>query len=567
MMETDQPTNSPSEPQGSSLAGSWFRFAQSIGKRWNLIRAVTLATVAVVVVGTWAQRPVYRATASILIDMETPSVLAVSAARDDATVAQASFFAYADYYRTQLEVMSSRALAEQVFGNLKLGEQRAFRWKKDPVGQLMKRIRIEPVKQTRLAKIHVEDYDPQQAARIANELAVVYTFENLNRASSTEAMILAKTEYLELQRKEAELSKRYKGKHPAIVRVRKEMEQIAKTIEAGVEPGQVTGEPMRLRPNNIRIQDMAQVPIRPVRPQRLLSFLLGLIFGLLAGTGLAVGMELVDTSLKTPDDLGEGTKIPLLGHVPKMGGIQGSPGREFEEHARFSGVEAFSPVAEAYRSIRTNLQFAAPSEKIRAIVFTSPGPGEGKTTTLANLSVAIARGGQQVLLVDADMRRGRMHELFRCSRSPGLSELLAGQATLEKVIQKTEVPGLWLVSCGEYPPYPAEMLGSAQMKSFLQALDGRYERVLVDSPPVIAVTDAAVLAGMIKNVIAIVQSGKTPQQALRQLLKTFQNVQANVLGAILNNVPLYSTPYYYRYSSYGYARRSTPQGESRESPA
>lgn len=575
----DEPTSTISSGNGngsgngsaayreSDLSGQWFEFTQSLRKRWGLIRAVTLSVTAVVVLGTWVQRPVYRATASVFIDMETPSVLAVSASRDDATVSQMNFFAYADYYRTQLEVMSSRDIAERVFKNLKLGERKEFKHAEDPIWKLMSFIEIEPVKQTRLAKVHVEHNDPKLAAQIANELAIVYTFENLTRASSAEAMILAKTEYMELQRKEAELSKRYKNRHPAIVRVRKEMEQLAKTIEGGVEPGGTSGEAIQLRPNNIRIQDVAQVPTHPVRPKRLLSLFLGLIFGLLAGTGIAVGMELVDTSFKTPDDLDIGSRVPLLGHIPRIDGVQGSPGREFEDHTRFAGVESFSPAAEAYRSIRTNLQFAAPVEKVRAIVFTSPGPGEGKTTTLSNLGAAIARGGQQVLLVDADMRRGRLHEIFRCRRSPGLSEVLAGKATLEQAVQKTDIPGLWVVSCGEYPPYPAEMLGSAQMRAFLQKTEGLYERVLVDSPPVMAVTDAAVLAGMIKTVIAVVQSGKTPQQALRQLQRTCQNVRANVLGAILNNVPVWSTPYYYRYSSYGYARRSTPQGQPEESPA
>ncbi len=562
----DEPTNN-SNAQESDLSGPWFELTQSVRKRWNLIRAVTVATVAVMVLGTWTQRPVYRAMASVLIDMETPSVLAVSAARDDSTVTQTSYLAYADYYRTQLEVMSSRAMAEKVFHNLELKERPRYRGAKDPVGALMRQVRIEPVKQTRLAKIHVEDNDPKQAARVANELAVVYTFENLSRASSTEAMILAKTEYLELQRKEAELSKRYKERHPAIVRVHKEMEQLGKTIERGVEPSDVSGEAIHLRPNNIRIQDMAQVPTRPVRPKRALSLLLGLAFGLMAGTGLAIAMEMVDTSLKTPDDLAAGLNVPLLGYVPRIDGVQASPVREFEEHARFAGVEAFSPAAESYRSIRTNLQFAAPAEKIRTIVFTSPGPGEGKTTTLANLGVAMARGGQRILLVDADMRRGQMHEIFKRPQSPGLSELLGGQASLGEIIQKTEVPGLSLISCGKHPPYPAEMLGSPQMQGFLREAAGRHDRVLIDSPPVMAVTDAAVLAGMVKAVIAVVQSGKTPQQALRQLLKACRNVEANVLGAILNNVPVWSTPYYYRYSSYGYARRSASQGQPKESPA
>lgn len=556
-----------SNPEDFGLSGPWFEFNQSVRRHRELIRAVTLATVVIVVLGSWLQRPVYRATASVLIDMETPSVVAVSATRDDATIAQTNFFAYADYYRTQLEVISSRALAEQVFENLKLGQEKPYRRTKNAVSALMTQIRIEPVKQTRLARIHVEDHDPKRAARIANELAVVYTLENLNRASATETLILAKTEYLELQRKEAELSKRYKAKHPAAIRVRKEMEQLAKTIEEGLKPGEGPAVASHLRPNNIRIQDLAQVPTRPVRPKRLLNLLLGLLFGLVGGIGLAVAMDLADTSLKTPDDLSFQGKVPLLGHIPRMDGARGSlPSQEFKDHVRFAHLEDFSPAAEAYRAIRTSLLFTSPLEKTRTILFTSPGPGEGKTTTLCNLGAAVAQSGAKILLIDADMRRGQISQVFSIRRSPGLSEVLLGKASPEEAVQPTEVPNLWVIPSGQTPRHPAELVGTEPMRRLIEWASGRYDRVFVDSPPIMAVTDATVLAAMIKAVIAVVQSGKTPHQALRRVVKTCHDVQARVLGAILNNVPIWSTPYHYRYSSYGYYRPRTQRLALEETP-
>lgn len=254
-----------------NLSDRWYQFARALRKRLWMIRTFTGVTVTIVVLGTWLQPAVYRATSTVLIDVETPSVVSVSGSRDDATVSQMNYFAYADYYRTQLEVLSSRSIAERVFDNLKFKENPGYRKAKDPVAKLMGRIEIEPVKQTRIAKIHVEARNPKEAARIANEVALVFTSENLNRASVAEAMVLSKTEYLELQRKEAELSKRYKEKHPAMIRIRKEMEQLAQTIEGGLQSGPSRDISGHLRPNNIRIQDLAQVPTRPIRPKRFLN--------------------------------------------------------------------------------------------------------------------------------------------------------------------------------------------------------------------------------------------------------------------------------------------------------
>lgn len=562
----EEPVNQ--ELNEDSLSNRWFQFAQALRKRLWIIRTFTLLTVAIVVFGTWLQPPVYRATATVLIDLETPSVLSVSGSREDSTITQASYLTYADYYRTQLEVLSGRSVAERVFDNLKLANNPRYRKSKDPVGKLMYQIDIEPVKQTRIAKIHVEARNPKEAARIANELAMVYTAENLNRASMAEAAILAKTEYLELQRKEAELSKRYKEEHPAMIRVRKEMEQLAQTVEQGLDSDRAGPNiSSYLRPNNIRIQDLAQVPMKPIRPKRMLNLMLGILFGLLGGATIAVALELIDTSLKTPEDIGEKSLGKLLGHVPAISTLQGPPSMEYQRHAQFAHVEPFSPAAEAYRAIRTTLLYAGHLDGVKTVVITSPGPSEGKTTTVCNLGVAIAQAKVKLLLVDADMRKGRLHEVFSVQRAPGLSEYLSGEATLEQVIQPTEIPNLSLISCGKVPLYPAELVGTPRMKEFIQQSAAKADLVIIDTPPVMAVTDGAVIAALTKKVIAVVQSGKTPRQALERLYKVCEGVHAQVLGVILNNVPVWSTPYYYRYSS-NYQYTPPPSAErSSETPS
>ena len=169
-----------------SFSNSWFEFTRAIRKRWWTVKVFLVTTVVVVVIGSWLQTPIYRATASVLIDMETPSVLAVSTSKDESTVSQINYLTYADYYRTQLEIITSRSLAERVFRNLKLSEGPDYRRRPDPAATLLKQVKVEPVKQTRLVKIHVEDKSPDQAARIVNEFATLFALENLSRTSTTE---------------------------------------------------------------------------------------------------------------------------------------------------------------------------------------------------------------------------------------------------------------------------------------------------------------------------------------------------------------------------------------------
>ena len=547
-----------------TIAQPWFEFTRLVRQRGWTIRTFAAITTIVVVMGTWLQSPIYQATATVLIDMETPNVLSVSTTRDESIIGQMNYMTYADYYRTQIEVMRSRSIAEKVFRNLKLGEDPGFAGSKDPVGMLLKQVRIEPVKQTRLARVHVEDHRPKQAALVANEFAMVYALENLNKTSASESMILMKNEYLKLRTKEAELSKRYKAKHPAMIRIRKELEQLVQSIEQGTQ-GQA-GEAnlsASLRPNNIRVQDLAETPLKPVRPKRLLSFILGLFFGLLGGVAMAVMQEFLDSSLNSPEDVERDGKVVLLGMIPQMERMGGPAGNEFQSHTDFSHVEKFSPVAEAYRSIRTTLMYASAADKNgQAILFTRPGPEEGKTTTVSNLGAALAQNEVKVLVVDADLRRGRMADVFQIKRSPGLSEYLTGQATLEQVIQQTEIPNLSVVATGVYPPFPAELVGSVKMQEFLQQACAKFDRVLLDSPPVIAVTDAVIVAAKVGTVIAVARSGKTPRQALYRLDKICRDVKAKVLGVILNGVPVWSTPSYYTYSSYGYYSRKKELNDS-----
>lgn len=566
------------EPQDPShFPQQWEGFSRLARRRAWAILTFWVITVLVVAVGTWLQTPVYRATATVLIDMESPNVLAVSTLRDDFTLSQSHYLTYADYYRTQLEIITSRTIAERVFRNLKLGEQPPYAQTPDPVATLLKQVKVETVKQTRLAKINVDDPNPQQAARIANKFAVLFAEENLARTTAAEALTLMKNEYLKLQSKEAELSKRYKAKHPAMIRVHQEMDQLAQAMEQEMkrqlyeersqaeETGAEEALPKTLverlkdtsmigslKPNNIRVQDFAQPPPTPAKPNKLLNLLLGLFFGLLGGLGLAVMQELLDSSVKVPEDIEHDKQLVLLGYIPRIDGLPHRLKRQPQVHYQCVQFDPHSAVAEAYRTLRTSLLYAAPHEHARAVVLTSPGAEEGKTTTASNLGLVLAQSGMKVLLVDADLRKGRLHDAYQLKRSPGLSEFLVGRASFEAIVQPTGVEGLSLVACGAFPPNPAELVGSPPMQEFLKRATAIFDRVLLDTPPVMAVTDAVIMAGLTGTVVAIAHSGKTPLQALHRLTASCREAKAKVLGVVLNNVSRQDAPAYYRYAASRY---------------
>ncbi|MBE3578059.1 MAG: CpsD/CapB family tyrosine-protein kinase [Limnochordales bacterium] len=219
-----------------------------------------------------------------------------------------------------------------------------------------------------------------------------------------------------------------------------------------------------------------------------------------------------------------------------------------------------SPVAEAYRTLRTNIQFTALGGKVQVLLITSAGPDEGKTTTLANLGVALAQSGSRVLIVNADLRRPALHRILGRHERIGLTNVLLGTMTLEAAIQDTEVPNLYYMGSGPLPPNPSELLGSEAMVELIGRLRSLYDMVLFDCPPVVAITDAAVLAPRVDGVLLVVRAGHTERQAARQARINLQRVGARILGVVLNDVEMRSGRYGYYY--YYYYRDSQREAAS-----
>jgi len=283
--------------------------------------------------------------------------------------------------------------------------------------------------------------------------------------------------------------------------------------------------------------DQAKVGKTPVRPNKTLNIVLGIIIGLMVGVGLAFFIEYLDTSVKTIDDVERALQAPVLGVIPQ------NVGYLIDE-----GVE--SQHAEAYRVLRTNLLFSRKDERLNAAVVVSAGAGEGKSTTVVNLATVFAQSGQRVLLVDSDLRRPTLHKVLKVSNSLGLTNYLLKQNTLEEVIQRTKLPTLDLMASGKLPSSSMNILGSASMKDMVSELKQRYDFVFFDSPPIMGVSDAAILASEIDMVIQVIQYRRYPQPMNIRAKQMIEKVGGTLIGIVLNNINMSQDESYYYYSGY-----------------
>jgi len=304
----------------------------------------------------------------------------------------------------------------------------------------------------------------------------------------------------------------------------------------------ISGE---LKTTNVRIVDQAQVPQRPASPNKFGNLLIGLFGGTLLGIGLAFFFEYLDNRIKSPDEIKNDLGLSFLGLIPAVKSATPSPLVTQDVPAHFS---------EAFRGIRTNVLFSSADAGPRSVVVTSTTPGEGKTVVSSNLAMSLALAGQRVLLIDADMRRAKLHELFEMTQEPGLSNVLVGDGKTSEAVRRTAIPDLWVLPAGKHPPNPAELLGSKRFRDFLAALQQHFAWVVLDSPPVMAVTDASVLAHHVTGVVFVVGAEMTARGAAKTALEQLDGAKAKYIGGILNKVHIERDAYYYsRYYRRNYA--------------
>jgi capsular exopolysaccharide synthesis family protein len=210
-----------------------------------------------------------------------------------------------------------------------------------------------------------------------------------------------------------------------------------------------------------------------------------------------------------------------------------------------------SPISESYRTLRTNIQFSAIDEDLRSIMVTSAGPGEGKSTTITNLATVYAQSDKKVVLIDADLRKPTMHHTFSLSNRLGLTNVLSGQAKLDETIRHTEINNLHAITAGPVPPNPSEMLSSKKMMNVLEELKAKYDIVLIDTPPALAVTDAQIVATLTDGVLLVIDSGKVKREVAAKVKANLEHVKARILGVVLNNIDRKNAESYYYYYYYG----------------
>lgn len=303
---------------------------------------------------------------------------------------------------------------------------------------------------------------------------------------------------------------------------------------------------------NVDIVDRARVPERPVKPNRPMNMILGILVGLGLGFGVAILLRYLDTTIRSPEDV-EKLGLPVLSFIPTFG----SDDNQLDRNQTLVTLTApQSPPSESYRTMRTAIENSLPNHgKSMAVVFSSPAPKEGKSTAIANLAVSAANSGRKVLLVDADLRRPVQHQIFDVDREPGLSNALIGEMPVNQCIKKTKVPGLHIVPCGNIPSHPAELLGSARMDKFVKLVRQYYDLVLFDAPPVIAMADTLVLAKYTDGAVLIVSADQTKTLGLDKSREMLEANNARILGVVVNRFnanKVYYSYYRYYYQNYYY---------------
>lgn len=328
-------------------------------------------------------------------------------------------------------------------------------------------------------------------------------------------------------------------------------------------------------PNNIDVVDYAIAPDEAIGPKRLRGVTLALVLSLAFGIGLALFLEYMDDTVRSADDIENMLRLPTLAIIPSvvgltrrrlLPGVGGAQARSGNDHPELLiNGDARSLLSEAYRQLRTSVLLATAGRAPKTLLVTSSLPSEGKTTTAVNTAVSLAQTGVRVLMIDADMRRPRIHSVFEVENRNGLSTILSsemGETEVLQTIKQHEATNLFLLTSGPLPPNPAELLGSEQMRRLITILEANFTHVVIDSPPVSSITDGVLVSSLVDGVLLVVHGGKSSRAVVRRSRQLLQNVGAKIFGVVLNNVNLSSPDYYYQgyYKSAYYTANANGDG-------
>ncbi|MEA3345710.1 MAG: polysaccharide biosynthesis tyrosine autokinase [Chloroflexota bacterium] len=511
---------------------------------WLIVLCTLLAGGTAYGVNRWMIFPTYRASTTLLITQSSNPTSNYQDILFSQRIAQ-----------TYAELLQKRPVVEETLNHLGYTHI-------DPDEPLFE-LKVQPVRDTQLIELQVESTLPQLAKEIADTLPQVFIqqYEGMQTsrfASSKEnlAKHLAELER-SIEQTEKSLAELEESDSPEEEAKRAQLESTLNQYRSSYSNLLQSYEEIRLAEaqstDNVVVTEPAQMPKEPVWPRVKLNTLLAAVVGSMLAVGTAFLIEYLDDTIKSPDEISEVLGLSSLAAIPLI------PGGEIEDKLIASG-HSRSPISEAYRVLRTNIQFSSPDRTLKTLLISSPGPTEGKSLTLANLGVVMAQAGQRVILVDCDLRRPTLHRIFGLSNESGLtSALFNDDSDVDRWLQPTEVDNLSVLTSGPLPPNPSELLGSQRMEEMVKELKARADVILFDSPPSLAVTDAAVLANQVDGTILVIDAGTTRREPAQRAKYDLDNVGGNILGATLNRVSTDSRGgyyyYYYYYSEDGTRRR------------
>jgi len=501
---------------------------------WLLLAFAVLSTSAGILVMTRLP-PQYEASATVL----------VHPGRSART--EAGYYLSIDQIgRTIAKLMTRRPLLARVIQELDLST--------GPT-ELAQRITVAPYLNSQIIAVKVRDRDPDRAARIANKLVADYVTQ-----SEADQKARFGTELQNLQTRINEVNNQIKQTQLQIAelqarpRLTPEQQGQLGSLQTKLAADSAAYSTLAKNYDEIQANQANRVeavtPVEPAAPPReplrspTLIPAAALLLGLLAGTGLGLLLGYLDNTLKTMDAVRTSLGLPTLGTVPRMPKAGKGPSE------LIAATAAFSPAAEAFRGVRTNILFAGVDRPVRSIVVTSSVPGEGKTLTAANLAVVMAQAARRVVLVDADFRRPRLPALFRRDDTRGITNLLIEKISPADILWSTDVPNLRLLCTGAQPLNPSEILSSRRMGQLITYLQEMSDIVIYDSPPLNAVTDPAVLASRVDGAILVVEAGRTPITRVSHALEALSRVEARILGVVLNKVKEADDTRYKEYYKY-----------------
>lgn len=550
-------------------------------RRWIIISVFVVAVLSSALYVSTA-RPVYSSTAMVLIEKEQRS----QSYREEPVIEATAD----DYYQTQYKLLKSRSLLKKVYDSLRLSDQPDFA---RGLGALDAAVLINPIRRSRLVNVTVESHDPELACRVANALSGAYVEQNLEsklfiskdvlealfpeqappekrsgrpiQLDTLPAVVQSpliqnlKGLYANLETRLGDISRRYTPEHPEMVRLRSQMDALKARIKdetdkivTGVKAdlsGQLLG-------NNIRIVDPAETPTSPSKPRKLRTLLIAAILGLLGGYLLALGVDALDQTVHTQEDVENKVGLPFLGSIPS---VQFTADSAQGYSDLLAGPKSFA--GESLKNIRTMIGFAAAGKEMRSLLITSTAQGEGKTFIAISLAMVFSQLGEKVLLIEGDLRRPNLHKRFGLPKDKGLSHFLAHSRSADEagaLIQQTPDSSLDLLICGHIPPNPAELLSTPKLSGLMAWAEGRYDRVIVDGTPVFPITDALLWSRHCDAGVFVLRFGSTNGTLALRAQQKIAESGLKVAGAIVNRVTAkaraYGDYYYYYYYYSDYAK-------------